>query len=344
MSAPDPDTPPSQPPTGTGFDARAALTWGMVLGIAASALVWLFTQSEWQWTWSYWGEQQIGPDGETATGFNRSEIFRNLGLAALALFGLGLATWRSWTAHRQAETANKQARIAESGLIIDRFQKGAAMLDSAELSVRLAGIYALRELAMSDPDETYVTVQDLLCDFVRERSKERVQEPNPVPTIKASSYGPFPPDLQKAMETMSGLRENVSDAQQLEATAQWRADLLSAKLSGAILGDANLSGAELTGANLSPALLRQANLSGAYLRQANLSGAILQFAKADDQRQVHQIWAYENKKPENLPEVFNDRIAYRKPDEPWPDFVTRMITERPDLGWTKQDMGFEPGH
>ncbi len=317
---------------------------------------------------------------------------RNLGLIALGILGTILATWRSVLAHKQtqtanrqaeiantqAETANKRAKIAESGLIIDRFQKGAAMLDSTELSVRLAGIYALRELAMSDPDETYIMVLDLLCDFVRERSKERqpdltkVSKENPAP-----DYSPFPPDLHKAMETVFGLRKGVGDAKQLESTAGWGADLHSANLSGVLFMEVNLSGANLSYANLSGAVLDSANLSGAFVAGANLSGATLSSANltgaliidanlsgadlegADLSQSVLRcanlssaklglavtdhivgwftIWAYDGRAPIDLPANFKDRIALRKPGEPWPNFVDRMIAERPELDWILEE-------
>ena len=281
---------------------------------------------------------------------------RNLALVAVGLIGLPLAIWRSWlayqqtkTANTQAETANKQAKIAETGLIIDRFQKGAAMLDSAELSVRLAGIYALRELAMSDPNETYIMVQDLLCDFIRERSKERRPDLTKISKAKPQpGYGPFPPDLQKALETLSGLRNTVPGAKALEQAVEWRADLGNANLSGAklsranlsgailegaklsgaklsranlsgaVLISANLSGANLGGANLSGAVLATANLSGANLYSANLSGAALVTTNLtgarlpevilDDEIIVHGIWAYADTPPRNMPEAIARRL------------------------------------
>ena len=282
MSEPDPDNSSGkQPPSREGLDTRAALTWGVVLGIAASMLVMLFTVSEWQWSWAYWGVQRFDGNGGTSVSFNRSEILRNISLASLALIALLLATWRSVLAH-QAQ------KLSESGLIIDRFQKGAAMLDSKELSVRLAGIYALRELAMSDPRETYITVQDLLCDFVRERSKERQPELVKISKERPSpEYGPFPPDQHKALETVSRLRRSVSNARRLESDADWLVDLRRANLSGADLENAELSGADLSHANLSLAFLRSANLSAANLQFAKLTlayvgDAILSGAKLDN--------------------------------------------------------------
>eukprot|EP00903_Cladosiphon_okamuranus_P001407 g1405.t1 len=214
------------------------------------------------------------------------ENVRNLGLIALGIIGMVLAVWRSVLAYQQNKTSIKQANIAEKGLIIDRFQKGAQMLESGELSVRLAGIYALRELVWSDPKETYIIVLDLLFDFVRERSKDRKADYSKVArNWPHPSYGALPPDLQKALETASRLRQSVANTQGEERRKEWNPDLRNANLSyadlsGAILTNANLSRAVLTGASLSEADLFDAdlshpNLSGAELSEAMLSGAKL---------------------------------------------------------------------
>jgi len=212
---------------------------------------------------------------ETRYGTDRDAFFanvRNLGLIALGILGTVLAVWRSVLAHQ----AHK---LSEKGLIIDRYQKGAQMLESSELSVRLAGIYALRELAQSDPEDAYILVQDLLFDFVRERSKVRkadvskVTKANPKP-----GYGPFPPDLQKAMETASWLRKSVPAAGRLETQQRWNPDLRLANLTRVILRRSDLSGADLTGADLSGANLSGAGLTGATLFGATLTGAHLKEA------------------------------------------------------------------
>ena len=81
---------------------------------------------------------------------------------ALALL---LAGWRTWTAHKQANTALEQTRVslrqaelAERGQNIDRYATAANMLDSDKIAVRQAGVYALRELARVDADNYYLLV------------------------------------------------------------------------------------------------------------------------------------------------------------------------------------------
>ncbi len=85
---------------------------------------------------------------------------RNLALIAGFVIGIPLAVWRSWTADRQAETA-------ERGLRNERYQQGAEMLGSKTLSVRLGGIYALERLAQDHPDDYHGQIIDLFSAFVR---------------------------------------------------------------------------------------------------------------------------------------------------------------------------------
>ena len=65
-----------------------------------------------------------------------------------------LAIWRSTVAERQSATA-------QQGLLNERYQKGAEMLGSDVLSVRLGGIYALERLAAEDPNQYHILVMKL---------------------------------------------------------------------------------------------------------------------------------------------------------------------------------------
>ncbi|MBL6430345.1 MAG: hypothetical protein HPM95_00445 [Alphaproteobacteria bacterium] len=185
------NTPPrerlsSSPPEGCTFKAPEALVWGVFLGAAGVALAALVLSGAEIWTLDYWGSD------------DRSAVLRNLGLLVIAIPALYLAWKRTTTATRQADTANRQQRVAERGLNIDRYQKGAQMLESEELSVRIAGIFGLRDLAMSDPEESYILVQSLLFAFIREKSKERVLKPHEGCSDKTDINRPTYEDLWPA--------------------------------------------------------------------------------------------------------------------------------------------------
>ena len=73
----------------------------------------------------------------------------------VATIALPLAVWRG-------VVADRQSTAAQEGLRNERYQKGAEMLGSEILSVRMAGIYALRHLAeeiserISRPDNAVI--------------------------------------------------------------------------------------------------------------------------------------------------------------------------------------------
>ncbi|MEJ8474472.1 pentapeptide repeat-containing protein [Roseibium algae] len=342
--APKPET--NSAPSDTGFRPPETVIAGIMLGFVGLGLVLLIAANwEVEWTWDCWEKA--------------STIVRNFGLIVIAIPALLLAWSRTRTATRQADIANDQTRIAEKGLIIDRFQKGAQMLESYELSVRLAGIYALKELVKSDPKETYIIVLDLLFDFVRERSKARKPVFSPIPRKRQDpDYGPFPPDLQKALETASWLRNNARNAISMEKDDTWCADLSEANLSRARLVKGNLSSANLNGTNLygaifvnvnlSFATIWHSNLSQAHLPDANLSGAELWggtlfntdlfFAdlsktdlaeiKLNTKTKISNVFAYSDQPPKNMPDQIAKAITYRLPGEDMNVFQSRIALER----------------
>ena len=94
-------------------------------------LVFPIDKEFWSAAWNWFSE------GESNSG-----TIRNIGLVLAGLVALPLALWRSLVAQRQAEAAQRQAFTAQEGLANDRYQKGAEMLGSDVLSVRIGGIYA----------------------------------------------------------------------------------------------------------------------------------------------------------------------------------------------------------
>ena len=267
---------PNKPGTNTNERAIALVFAGILAGVVIMAFALAFLLDSLSWDW----ERLTGSESP-----NLIEAWRNLGLIALGVVGVGLATWRSILAHQQNKNAIAQRLISERGMNVDRYQKGAQMLESEELSVRIAGIYGLRELAISDPKESYIIVQSLLFAFIREKSKARAPRPassNDEAEAEGGTRTTFEdlgPDVYEALGATTVLRKAIPDAHHLEKEAQWSPSLASANLSGAKLSDANLSGANLTGANLTHASLHRANLSEANLVAADLSHAWLVHTK-----------------------------------------------------------------
>ena len=213
-------------------------------------------------SWVFWDWLRDGESG--------SSTVRNVGLLVGAIIAMVLAIWRSRVAGRQADTA-------ERGLLNDRFQKGAEMLGSGVLAVRIGGIHGLSNLASEHPGQYHVQVMRLFCSFVR----------------GGTAGGMLNEDAKAVLDAIGARRECLI---RLERDAEYwldlsRADLNDASLLGANLSSlelpaveggarpkptcTDLSGANCLNANLGSANLKYADLSHIYLVGTNLSGVDL---------------------------------------------------------------------
>ena len=215
-------------------------------------------------SWHYWGALHGNQDSLSTT-------IRNLGLVVGGIEAILLAAWRSIVAQRQADTS-------QQGLLNERYQRGAEMLGSEVLPVRLGGIYALERLAAEHPEQYHIQVIELFCAFARNptyakritRSPEPIDDPDEeVHTLRA--------DVQDVMRAI-GSRGTVGISLEPDPEDEHLLYLRDANLRHLQARDANLSGAWLTNANLSEARLPSVDLSGARLRQADLSRANLRGA------------------------------------------------------------------
>ncbi len=233
-----------------------------------------------------------------------STTIRNIGLVIAGLIALPLAIWRSMVAQKQAD-------VAQQSLLNERYQQGAEMLGSEVLSVRLGGIYALRNLAEEHPEQYHVQAMRLLCPFVRNPTKDAGVRTE----VNDSDEDPKPrEDVQVALDAICACHEINTGR---DRVTQFWLDLRDADLGGAQLGSVDMSvkfslrgktfaefinsnqrgadfararlhsarmfSAKLPRANFSEAVLSRAHLSyadlsGARLQGADLSGAMLQGA------------------------------------------------------------------
>ncbi len=115
---------------------RNAFRW--MTGIAIVLATGIF------FSWRYWGE--LHGDQESL-----STTVRNVGVVIGGVIAILLAVWRGVLVGRQADTA-------QQGLLNERYQKGAEMIGSGVLSVRLSGVYALQRLAEEHPKQYHVQI------------------------------------------------------------------------------------------------------------------------------------------------------------------------------------------
>ena len=220
-------------------------------------------------------------------GESGSTTIRNIALVAAGLIALLLAIWRANVAERQAHTA-------QQGLLNERYQKGAEMLGSEILSVRLGGIYALQRLAEECPEQYHIQIMRLFCAFVRLPTKDH--------SLKSGQMEIEPGTLLGIRQDVEAVKEVIGSRAKsgiaLERKARFRLDLrganlpeaqfLDADLSNASFHHSNLSGANfankdvsdavLTYSNLSKAIFTNMNFTGTRLEYSNLSAAMLQDA------------------------------------------------------------------
>lgn len=242
------------------------LTWNWIVrkksfvhAIAAvavlSAVMWGWESLQWMW-WASWS--WLGAVSEFQE--SKSTTLRNIGLLA----GGGIAIW----------VAYRRSVIAQSDLLNERCQKGADMLGSPVLAVRLGGIYTLQRLASDHAEQYHGQVMLLLSAFIRHPTKDNDDQEGP--PVTSSSQKPnikddrLRDDVEAAIWTIGARSE--ADVKLWEKE-QFYIDLTNANLTGARLFKANLTNVILNGANLTRAFLQDANLTGAMLALTDFSGS-----------------------------------------------------------------------
>ena len=237
---------------------RRSVYFWMGLGFIAAVLTIIAIGSV--LSWLFW--DHLHGKGEPL-----APTIRNVTLVIAAPIALALAIWRSAVAgrqaniaQRQAELAQQQAELAERGFLSERYQKGAEMLGSGVLSVRLGGIYALQRLAEEHPVQYHIQIMRLFSAFARNPTKDGV------PTSMLRE------DVNAVLQAILDRGQNGIE---LENRGQFSFDLTGSDLRGAYLAHADLAEAILVSAKLIGAELRDANLRDGDLRHADLSNAQL---------------------------------------------------------------------
>lgn len=87
------------------------------------------------------------------------DAIRTVMLLVVGVLGIGLAGWRTWTVHRQANTAEKN-------LLNEQFGSGVELLGHENVTVRLGGIETLNEMAELYPEILYARVMNLFQTFL----------------------------------------------------------------------------------------------------------------------------------------------------------------------------------
>ena len=165
-----------------------------------------------------------------------STTISNLSLLLGGIVAIELAVWRSIVSERQTTVSQQQAETAQRDMLNQQLQKGAEMLGSSVLSVRLGGIYALRHLAVEHPEHYHVQVMEQLCAFVRGATGADGQSTAVIERFRARN------DIQEAMNAIAYCHAgNLA----IETERDYWLNLRGADLKGVDLSIMNLSRAPL---------------------------------------------------------------------------------------------------
>ncbi|MDT5151902.1 MAG: hypothetical protein QOI01_3635 [Mycobacterium sp.] len=205
-------------------------------------------------------------------------------IAAVAALLAALAAGGSWISTYRLGSTELKLTVAERNN--ERFSQAIDQLGregGKELTLRLGGIYALEQV-MHDADSHEAAIVDVLCAFVREHTRAKVDPPrNPTPDVQAALTAlVHRPNIGKprfgrdAKFGVIDLRRLSGQEVHIEIT-YWRdAHLEGALLTGTSLDETDFQLAHLEGADLKEAVLLGANFNG-----ANLTGAALANAYVD---------------------------------------------------------------
>ena len=256
-------------------DSQAARTATVLnLAVISVFVIWatMIVRRKWDWvlwtallvaigvvvSWASWNHLFDDQDSD-----NRA---RNVVLLTGAVITAILAVWRSRVAERQADTAHES-------LLNERYQKGAEMLGSETLSVRLGGIYALERLAAEHPEQYHIQIMKLFCAFARHPTEDEDYQG------KLAEHSVSPHDLPSPREDVIAAIHAIGSRDEtrvkIEQSQDFRLNLMGADLSHANIGNANLSGAMLNYANLTNTSISSVILSGASLRSTIMAYAEL---------------------------------------------------------------------
>lgn len=242
---------------------------GIGVGIVVVAVLFIVGGLSWL-AWCYWWDWSCRKWLVTVPDCRESgsTTLRNLGFVVGGLLAIGFGIWRGVVAYRQAKASQDQAKTSRRGLLNERYQKGAEMLGSKVLSVRLGGIYALQRLAEDEPEQYHLQITHLFCTFVSHPTE------NEDYMAVSRSTEQKPHRLREDVEAaISAIGTRSEQDIELEKKGNFSLILEGAYLVGAYLRGANLTGVSLSKANLAGAYLFKVNLTGTHLNRTDLTGA-----------------------------------------------------------------------
>ena len=240
--------------------------------------------------------------------FENPEGVRNLIYLFTALVGAYLLYWRTKIAGREANTSEKNVKIAELTLNVaeqtakateqntktakenitdQRISLATEQLDNKNPSTRLNGIFSLEKIA-KDSEEEREKIMQILSTRIRELAPRDIKKENQMSwgTLASKNTQALFPYLwipfierQKQHEDIENIIKALSNIRRMYPNERLIVcNLHGTDLSGVSLFGFNLVNFNILNSNLTSANLGSVNLTGAYISSSNLNGANFSFA------------------------------------------------------------------
>ena len=213
-----------------------------------------------------WLDEGLGADGESNAKYQTLKSLA-LGLAGLVgLLGLFISNRRAKAqaeaVKAQAESVNAQVKDNEN----KTFHEAIKHLGDSSASVRLGGIYALYDLALSNLEKRLQNIIEILSSHVRETTQEKKYQ---------EKYEKKPSnEISSLLKLLSNLNTKyLSENKKAESSPL---DLSHACLCGVRLLEADFRKAFFIGSNFANADLEESRFEGAELKVPCFTGANLE--------------------------------------------------------------------
>jgi hypothetical protein len=248
---------------------------------------------------------RLGLDALLSPSPSYQETAKNFVLTFASAFGAPFLVWRAWIAHRQANAASEQARIAVENHITGIFSKSVELLGFVRegktagpggalfvgslpnIEARLGALYSLERL-LTESQKDQRAVLETLCAYVRENSSFEIPEDEG--EAQEFGRGNLPPkpsrraDIQAAITIIgrraAGIRRRAEeDGWGLDFQ---NSNLIAYDFSQLNFDRADLSNSFLNGANLAGSSFSNSIFVDTFMRGAKMRGACFHYTCFDD--------------------------------------------------------------
>ena len=242
------------------FDFAAVVLIALLLVILASLIVRIIGNE------SHWLDDWLGTDRKSNAKY---QTLRSLALLSAGLGGLLGLFISNRRAKAMTDSVDAQVKANEN----TTFHEAIKHLGDSSASVRLGGIYALYDLALSNPEKYLKNIIEILSAHVRATTQEDEYrtEYRTKPSNEISSLIKLLSDLNKEYPN----KEVKSSPLDLSDTYLCGVYLRDLDFSYAIFTSSNFANAKLYSSNFAGANLWESNFAGANLWESNFAGAHL---------------------------------------------------------------------